>query len=228
MIAVTRGAPDHRRGDGAGPALPVRARADDRVGERHRAGLGPGQGVAALRRVLPKQIGGAAHGRRHAHLGEGVDHAELRHGEVGRDAPLLPFAPLHPHRVEGGRHAHPGALIRPLAQKLHAGIAQVLVAHTGDLRMRHRHQIGRAVDARQRHDDLHRTLDARSLGAVQHRLVLQKSVLRHSLVSLFGAPMLRHALTAIVAYGLVFVKQFWGNGKQEYYTNHIHPIYFPQ
>ena len=61
-------------------------------------------------------------------------------------------------------------LIRPAVQELHAGIADVLVAHTGDLGMRHGRKIGRAIDARQRDDDLHRTLDARPLDACQHPL----------------------------------------------------------
>ena len=59
-------------------------------------------------------------------------------------SPLLPFAPLHPHRVEGGRHPYLGALNGPLAEKLHPGVAQVFVAHAGDLRMYNRHRIGRA------------------------------------------------------------------------------------
>ena len=120
--------------------------------------------------VLPEQIGGTTHGRRHAHFDEGVDHAELRHGEVCRDAPLLPFAPFHPHRVEGGRHAHPGALIRPLTEKLNASVAQVLVGHSSDLRMDDGDEVGRAVDARQRHHNFHGALHARPLGAIQHGL----------------------------------------------------------
>ena len=99
---------------------------------------------------------------------------ELRLGKTGLDAHLLPAVQLHAGRVEGRRHAHGGALIGPLVQKLHAGVAQVLVAHAGDLHVGDRNQIGRAVDASQRGHDLHRALHAGAGDAIQQVLVLQK------------------------------------------------------
>ena len=69
---------------------------------------------------------------------------------------------VHAGGVEVGGHADARALAGPLVQELQAGVAEVLVAHAGDLDAAHGDGVGRAVDLPQRDDDLHGLAQARS------------------------------------------------------------------
>ena len=101
------------------------------------------------------QIRRAGAGGDHAHARKGFDHALLLAGKSRVDAQRLPVLDIHAGRVEGGQHARLPAAVGHLSQKLQAGLAQVVVAHPGDLHRGDRQHVFGVIDRAQGDQDLH-------------------------------------------------------------------------
>ncbi len=154
--AVTRRAPGEPGGERRRAALEVRVGAEHAVAVDHDAGVAEGEVLAAHRRH-DRLVIDAGIGHQDAERLEGVDRALLERGHLVGLAQALVVTEIDAARIGNHRHAHAALVLRAgrhAFEKFDPGLAERLgVGH--DVRLRHRHEIGRVEEA----PDLQHVLD---------------------------------------------------------------------